>query len=327
MAPKPCITIIGTGLIGSSIGMAIRKTRGDEIDVLGYDRDPAQAEAALNKGALMEIEGDLVSAASRGDMLILALPITAIRETLQTIAHSLKSGCVIHDTASIKVAVLAWADELLPREVSYIGGDPILFGDEVGIEAAHADLFNGKQYCITPSKRASSEGVRLITDLVAMMGAIPHYIDPYEHDGLIGGVEHLADMVAMAFLHALRSAADEDEMRRMAGATFDRVTTLSMPKASAVEYRGRALYNHDNVLRWIDGMQAKLSQFRALVERSDGVTIEDYYRIEMENRLLWLRDRASQNWGDMPEKTDIPTSGEFLSEMLFGGLARRRREE
>jgi hypothetical protein len=113
-------------------------------------------------------------------------------------------------------------------------------------------------------------------------------------------------------------------MRRMAGATFDRVTCFS--SADPAEYHGRALLNRDNILRWIDNVQAELSQFRALVERGDGSAIEAYYQVEMQERLQWLQDRASQNWGDMPEKTDIPTSGEYISEMLFGGLGRRRRD-
>jgi prephenate dehydrogenase len=209
--------------------------------------------------------------------------------------------------------------------VSYVGGDPILFGDEAGIESARADLFAEKQYCITPSARASSEAVKLVTDLVAMTGAIPHYIDPHEHDGLVGATEHLADILAVTFLRALTSSGGWRDMRRMAGATFDRVTCFS--SGDPGEYRGRALLNRENVLRWIDKVQAELSQFRTLVERGDAGAIEVYYQQEMANRLQWLQDRAAQNWGDMPEKTDIPTSGEFISEMLFGGLARRRRDE
>ena len=74
-------------------------------------------------------------------------------------------------------------------------------------------------------------------------------------------------------------------------------------------------------------MQRELSQFRYYVEREDGEAIAEYYQAEMEQRLVWLQDRAEHNWGDMPEKTNIPSSGEFLGEMLFGGFARRGRDE
>jgi prephenate dehydrogenase len=325
MASQPTITIVGTGLIGTSLGMSIMQSRGKEINVIGHDQDHAQAGLARRMGAVANVERNLISACAKADMLILAIPASGIRETLELVANDLKSGCVIHDTASIKVPVLEWAHEILPPEVSYVGGDPILFGDEAGIDSARADLFAGKQYCIIPSMRASSEAVKLVTDLVAMTGAIPHFIDPYEHDGLIAATEHLADIVAVTFLRALSTSGGWRDMRRMGGATFDRVTCFSA--ADPTEYRDRALLNKDNVVRWIDALQNQLSQFRMLVERGDGASIETYYQEEMQERLEWLQDRATQNWGDMPEKTDIPTSGEFMSEMLFGGFGRRRRQE
>jgi prephenate dehydrogenase len=322
MASQPCITIIGTGLIGTSLGMAIRQSRGKEIAVLGHDKDPGQAGLARRMGGIDKVERNLISACAKADLIVLAIPASGIQETLQLVANDLKPGCVLTDTASLKVPVLQWADELLPAEVSFVGGDPILFGDDAGIDAARADLFAEKQYCLTPSPRATSDSVKLATDLVTMVGAIPHFIDPYEHDGLIGGTEHLADVLAVTLLRTLSSSGGWRDMRRMAGATFDRVTCFSV--ADSVEYRDRALLNRENILRWIDAFQRELEHFRSLVEREDGEAIELYYSAEMKNRLEWLRDRATQNWGDMPERTQVPTSGEFFSQMLFGGLGRRR---
>lgn len=325
MASQPCITIIGTGLVGTSLGMAIHKSRGKEITVLGHDKDPGQAGLARRMGGIDKVERNVISACAKADMIVLAIPASGIHETLQLVANDLKPGCVITDTASLKVPVLQWADELLPPEVSFVGGDPILFGDDAGTESARADLFAQKQYCLTPSVRATPDSVRLVSDLVTMAGAIPHFIDPYEHDGLIGGTEHLADVLAVALLRTLSSSGGWRDMRRMSGATFDRVTCFSM--ADPAEYRDRALLNRENILRWIDALQRELERFRSLIEREDGEAIEQYYGGEMETRLEWLRDRANQNWGDMPERTEIPTSGEFFSQMLFGGLGRRRSED
>lgn len=322
MASRPCITIVGTGLIGTSLGLAIRNARENELDVLGHDKDPGQAGLARRMGAINKVDRNLISACAKADMIILAIPASALRETLGLIAGDLKSGCVITDTASVKVPVLEWADELLPPDVSFVGGDPILFGDEAGIDSAKPDLLSQKLYCLTPSTRATSEAVKLVTDLVAMVGAIPHFVDPHEHDGLIGGTEHLADVMAATLLRTLSSSGGWRDMRRMCGATFDRVTCFSM--ADTAEYRDRALLNRENLLRWIDSFQQEISRFRRLVEQENGEAIQTYYQAEMDNRLQWLQDRDTQNWGDMPQKTDIPSSGEFLSQMFFGGLGRRR---
>ena len=322
MASRPCITIVGTGLLGASIGMAILKSRGNEIDVLGHDIEFAQARLAQRMGAVSRVERNLISACRNADLLLLAIPASGIRETLELVAADLKSGCVVHDVASVKVDVLKVADELLPDDVSYVGGDPVLFGDEAGIESARADLFQGVYYALTPSVKASSESIKLVTDLVSMLGARPHFIDPHEHDGLIGGTEHLADVIAASMLATLTKSNGWRDMRKMCGATFDRVTCFSQMDAS--EYRSRALQNKANIVRWIDSFQRELFELRRLIDVEDADAIERYYQREMDERLRWLQDRDSGDWGDMPEKTDIPTAGEFTSQMLFGGLARRR---
>jgi prephenate dehydrogenase len=325
MASRPCITIVGTGLIGTSMGMAVLQARGKEIDVLGHDIDFGQARLAQRMGGVTRAERNLISACSQADMIILAIPTMAIRETLQLIANDLKSGCVVTDVAGLKVPTLEWADELLPREVSYVGGDPILFGDEAGIDSARADLLKGAYYCIAPSMRASSDSIKLVSDLVAMVGAIPHFIDPHEHDGLIGGTEHLADIVAVTLLGSLTRSDGWRDMRKMCGATFDRVTCFS--QADPAEYSSRALLNKENILRWIDSFTREMWDFRRLIETEDTGGLEKYYQAEMNARLQWLKDRESKDWGDMPKKGDVPTSGDFMSQMLFGGFARRKTEE
>jgi prephenate dehydrogenase len=322
MASQPCITIVGTGLIGTSIGMAIQAARGSEITVLGHDRDMAQARLAQRMGGVNKVERNLRAACAQADMIVMAIPADQVRETLALIAHDLKAGCVLTDTTSIKVPVLAWADEYLPDNVSFVGGDPVLFGDEAGIEAARADLLKGALYALTPSPKATAESVKLVTELVAMMGARPHFIDPHEHDGLIGGTEHLADVLAVVLLHTLSTSGGWRDMRRLGGATFDRVTCFS--QAEAQEYVSRALLNKDNLLRWIDQFQQQLDEFRRLVAGDNGPALAEYYEQEMTERLAWLQDRATGEWGDLPDKVDLPTSGEYLSQMLFGGLARRR---
>jgi prephenate dehydrogenase len=302
--------------------MAIQKARGQEILILGHDRDMAQARLAQRMGGVSKVERSLISACAQADMIVLAVPVDQMRETLSLIANDLKPGCVITDTASIKAPVLEWADECLSTEVSFVGGDPVLFGDEAGVESARADLLQDALYAITPSVRATSDSVKLVTDLVAMVGAVPHFIDPHEHDGLIGGTEHIADVLAVVLLHTLSASGGWRDMRRLGGATFDRVTCFAM--ADAGEYVSRALLNKDNLLRWIDSFQHELDDFRRLVSGDNGPAIREYYEQEMEARLAWLQDRASGEWGDRPEKVELPSSGEYFSQMLFGGLGRRR---
>ena len=100
MATKPCITIIGMGLIGTSIGLAIRNARGDEIQIVGHDKDHGAAGLARRMGAVHKAERNLFSACSQADMIIMAIPASGVKETLELIAKDLKSGCVITDKSA-----------------------------------------------------------------------------------------------------------------------------------------------------------------------------------------------------------------------------------
>jgi prephenate dehydrogenase len=323
MATKPCITIIGTGLIGTSLGMAIGRAKDKDVLVIGHDKDFARAKLAQKMGGVDKVDRNLISACAQADLIVLAIPASGIRQTLEIVADDLKSGCTVTDVASVKVPVIEWADELLPAEVSFVGGDPILFGDEAGIDAARPDLFQGKLYCIIPSTRATAESVKVVTDLAVLAGAAPHFIDPHEHDGLIGGTEHIADVLAAVLLHALSSSGGWRDMRRMCGATFDRVTCFS--SADPAEYRDRAQLNRENLLRWIDAYQLELDNMRRLIAAGDGAEIEAYYEAQMETRLQWLKDRAEQNWGERSQGPKLPTPGEYMSQMLLGGLGGRQK--
>ncbi|MCP4515874.1 MAG: prephenate dehydrogenase/arogenate dehydrogenase family protein, partial [Delftia sp.] len=110
---KPCITIIGLGLIGGSIGLALQAS-GKAIHVVGHDIAPGVSRLAQKKGVVNKSNLNLPSACENADLLIIATPITASRETLADIKPHLKPGCVITDTAVLKGPVLAWAEEILP---------------------------------------------------------------------------------------------------------------------------------------------------------------------------------------------------------------------
>ena len=318
MTTQACITIVGTGLVGASIGMAIRKAKGEDLLILGHDKDPRKAKQAQKMEAIDKTEWNLISACSQADMIVLAIPVSEMRETLELIASDLKSGCVITDTCDVKGPVLEWADKLLPPEVSFIGGNPVLFGGESGLEAARPDLFKDKSYCLIPSSSADPDGVKLITDLVLMLGATPHYLDPYEHDGLLGGTEHLADALAAIWLHTLSSSSGWQDMRRTAGSAFDRITRFST--FNIAEHREHMMLNKDNILRWLDAFEENVHEFRGIVARQDGQALENYYTAEIDAREKWHQDRETQNWGPSTPKSELPSAGEMLSQLFFGKL-------
>ena len=246
---KPRITIVGLGLIGGSIGLALCQT-GNDYEVVGHDREHAVAGKARKLGAVGKTEWNLVSACEEADLIIVATPVMAIKETLTAIASYLKPGCLITDTASIKGPVMAWAKEILPDTVNFVGGNPIISQEgslPTGIEGARADLFQGGLYCLTPSPEAAPQAVQLATDLVHLLGASPFFLDAAEHDGLMAGVDHLPFILSAALLETAVQSPAWREMRKLAGDAFQSVTRFS--SGDAATYRDACLTNGENIVR------------------------------------------------------------------------------
>jgi len=321
---KPRITIIGLGLIGGSIGLALRQTENDH-EVVGHDREQTVASKARKRGAVSKTEWNLISACEGADLIILATPVMAIKETLTAIAPYLKPGCLITDTASIKGPVMAWAKEILPDTVNFVGGDPIIsqgLNQETsatgslptGLEGARADLFQGGLYCLTPSSEAAPRAVQLATDLVHLLGANPFFLDAAEHDGLVAGVDHLPFVLSAALLGTTIASPAWREMRKLAGDAFQSATHFS--SGDAATYRDACLTNGGNIVRWIDACLARLKELREVIAAQEAEELEKTFEEAMSARDRWLRDKAEGRWELAEEISASPPQQSFLRRFI-----------
>jgi prephenate dehydrogenase len=313
---KPRITIVGLGLIGGSIGLALRQA-GNDYEVVGHDREHAVAGKARKLGAVSKTEWNLVSACEEADLIIIATPVMAIKETLTAIASYLKPGCLITDTASIKGPVMAWAREILPETVNFVGGNPIISQEgslPTGIEGARADLFQGGLYCLTPSPEAAPQAVQLAADLVHLLGASPFFLDAAEHDGLMAGVDHLPSILSAALLGTAVQSPAWREMRKLAGDAFQSVTRFS--SGDAATYRDACLTNGENIVRWIDTCLARLKELREVIAAQEIEKLEKIFEEAMSVRDRWLRDKAEGRWELAEETSALPPQQSFLRRLI-----------
>ena len=305
--PKPRITIVGLGLIGGSIGLALHQA-GDDYEVVGHDREHAVAGKARKRGAVSKAEWNLISACEKADLIVIATPVMAIKETLTAIAPHLKSGCLITDTANIKGPVMAWAKEILPDTVSFVGGNPVIRQEgslPTGIEGASADLFQGGLYCLTPSPETAPQAVQLATDLVHLLGATPFFLDATEHDGLVAAVDHLPFVLSAALLGATTQSPAWRGMRRLAGDAFQSAAHFS--SGDAAIYRDACLTNGQNVVRWLDACLVRLKELREVIAAQEAEKLEKIFEEAMSARDEWLKDKAEGRWEQVGEiSTGIP---------------------
>src|SRR5689334_9953028 len=145
------VGIVGLGLIGGSIGLALKRSKLAGTQIVGYDRDLEVALRAQRFGAVDSVERTLAGLADTAGLIVIATPIVAIRGVFAEIGPRLQQGAVVTDVASTKGEVLRWARELLPSHVHFVGGHPMAGKEQTGPQAAEADLFDGRPYCIVPS--------------------------------------------------------------------------------------------------------------------------------------------------------------------------------
>lgn len=285
------IAIVGLGLIGGSIGLALRKAEPD-FEIVGHDKDSSVLKQARKLGATDKAEGNLISAIEEADLVIIATPAMAIRDVFEAAAPYLKPNCVITDTATVKAQVLQWAEELLPETVHFVGGDPMVSEDEAGIDAATPDLFTGSTYCIVPSANAHPAAIELVTGMVRTLGAEPFYLDAVEHDGQIVGVEHLPLMLATALLMTTTQSSAWRDLSRLSSRTFWRATHL--PGTDPATYRDICLTNQDNISRWIDLYIDSLKDLQDKLASEDAEAWDELFAALMYTRRLWLERRVGE---------------------------------
>jgi len=315
---KPRVTIVGLGLIGGSLGLALKESS-VELELVGHDARNEVARRAHKRGAIDKIDWNLVSACDRADLVLIATPALAVKEVLQHIGPELKEGCVVSDTAGSKAQVVQWADELLPPGVSFVGGDPMVGAEGSGIDAARADLFKDKVYCLTPAAKAEPGAVKLVAGLVGLLGARPFFLDAAEHDGLVAAIDHLPFAMSAALLNLVAHTPSQRELRRMVGPTFHRATHLA--STDPLTYRDLCLTNRDALLRWIDASRQSLAELRALIAEGNEKQLAAFFDDAFATREEWLKPVVDES--DATASQALRDTSSFGLGSLFGIRPRR----
>ncbi len=149
------VAVIGTGLIGGSIGLAL-KARTD-AEVVAFDRDPAAAARAVERGAADRAAGTPADAAVGADFVFIATPVGAIAESARVIAESVSDGAIVTDVGSTKSRVVVEVDKVLRQGSAFIGGHPMAGTEQEGIEAASSTMFEGAWWILTPTEGSDAD--------------------------------------------------------------------------------------------------------------------------------------------------------------------------
>ena len=331
------IAIIGLGLIGTSIGLGLREWAArekkrdgkDRIEVIGFDIDLAQQQLAKKMKAVDNTAWNMPAVVRDADVVIVATPVGAVADVFRTIGDHLKHGSIVTDVCSTKGQVMEWARDLLPTTTNFIGGHPMA-GKTQSTEAAEATLFKGATWCVCPSVRAPEAAVQTIIGLVAALDAEPQFIDPDEHDGFVGGVSHLPFVLSTVLVNTVSSGPGWRDMKQLSAGGFRDTSRLA--GGSVEMHRDICLTNTESIVRWIDEFTASLGEMRGLLtsdQPDQSAALHAFFNKARDARADWATSERSD--GNLTQDTESELSrsamaGQF-GQMLFGGLARRRRPD
>ncbi|MCY3887281.1 MAG: prephenate dehydrogenase/arogenate dehydrogenase family protein [Chloroflexi bacterium] len=308
------ISIIGLGLIGGSIGLALKQGGGSDPELVGFDADASVMAAAKGAGAVDRTVTGLDEAVAGAELVIVAVPPISVEGVFHAIAPRLAEGAVVTDTASTKGQVLRWAERHLPASVAFVGGHPMAGKSDQGIGNADATLFHGRPYVLVPADAASETAVSAVVGLVERVGGDPLFIGAMEHDQLVGAVSHLPLVASTALFTLLRRSAGWNDFARVAGPAYRDLTRLAAgdPQMSV----GICATNSNNLRAWIDRYIDELQRLRDLLEGSPEVLLEEFETAQ--------RDRADFVRGPparvaASEPIERPTIASSLGTLLLGG--------
>jgi prephenate dehydrogenase len=282
------IAIIGLGLIGGSIGLALKQASWRGAEIIGYARRRETGSLALKSGAVDKVESNLRNVVKGADIVIIAAPVLTIKDIFEQIAPELSDDSIVTDTASTKMQVMQWAVKKLPSRISFVGGHPMAGKEISGIRAANADLFHNCIYCLTPLPKTKPAAVRTVKDMVKKLGAVPIVIGAEEHDRLVAGVSHLPLLLSVALVSVTTKNPSWQQMSRLAASGYRDLTRLASgnPEVNA----HICLSNQAAIVSWIDAFIDELQRLRTLI--ADGSDeIEKALAVANEARRKWLERR------------------------------------
>lgn len=285
--------IIGTGLVGGSVGLALRR---NGVVVRGYDHDAERMARALEMGALDESVASAAGAVADADLVVIAVPVSTVADA---VVEALDAGAaIVTDVGSVKAPVVDAVEAARPALAArYVGGHPMAGSEQDGLDGADADLFQGATWVLTPTERTDAAAFATVRQTLGAIGAEVFAVTPEEHDALVAMVSHVPQLAATTLMDvAATRGAGHALLLRLAAGGFRDMTRIAAGHPGI--WPDICVTNRDAIVTALDEYVAALEQVRAMVVASD------------RSGLLEVLDRARAARRSLP--TGIPADVELV---------------
>lgn len=285
------ITIVGVGLLGGSLGLAIKQRQlAAKID--GYVRRSASIEECVKSGVVDHATRDIERAVENADLVILCTPLSRMRELAEQMLPALKPGAIVTDVGSVKGSVINELDPIFARAKAYfVGSHPMAGGEKMGVSAAKPDLFEKAVCVVTPTAESNQNAVKTVEKFWTDVGARVVKLSPQAHDELVSRSSHLPHVIAAELANYVLSPTHAKEQALLCASGFRDTTRVA--SGSPEMWRDISLANQKNLSRVLGIYIEGLEEFRHALDNGDTKAIEEFFGKAKERRDAWRAQATS----------------------------------
>jgi prephenate dehydrogenase len=285
------ITIIGVGLLGGSIGLAIRR-RKLARQTAGFVRRNASLKDCEKAGAMDFATTDLPAAVWDADLVILCTPLAQMLPLVERMLPALKPGAIVTDVGSVKTGVVRELELLIAKAgAHFVGSHPMAGAEKTGVSAARADLFVNTVCVVTPTMKTNRAALKKVEQFWKTIGSRVLELSPETHDALVSRSSHLPHIIAATLAsHVLNSERPKHQAALCANGFRD---TTRIASGSPEMWRDIALANRKNLAKSLDAFIADLQKFRRLLKKADAKAITIFFETAKLRRDNWCAACAS----------------------------------
>lgn len=290
--PIKHLVVVGTGLIGGSLALALKKA-GLVERVTGVGRNRDNLELAKNIGVVDDWTHEIAAAVVDADIVLLAVPMTAYESVFTAMAKSLPAKAIVTDAGSTKQSAIAAAQKCLPDSCHFVAAHPIAGTEKSGAGAAFAELFHGHLCILTPQKHTDPAALQLVRNMWETAGSRVICMAPAEHDEFLAAVSHLPHLAAFALVNAVRKQGNEEhEPFEFAAGGFRDFTRIA--SSSPEMWRDIALCNREAIIFQIDALQDELKAMKLSLQSGDGEQLLNDFKSAKKARDAWLEKHGDK---------------------------------
>lgn len=275
------ISILGTGLLGGSIGLALKSLSSD-YQITGYSHNESTVRRAVEVGAIDHGTTDPAKAVDQAQMVILCTPVGVFDEILLKIGPALAAGTVITDVGSTKRSVIHLADKHLPAGIFFVGSHPIAGSEKRGVEFARTDLFHKHLCILTPTGKTDPTALSTVEKLWQQIGMRTMHLSPEDHDRLLANISHLPHLLAAALV-----AMQPQEALNLSGKGF--LDTTRIAGGDGGLWRDILLDNRDNLAESVEQLKSQLDGVLAMLRDGKGEPLRHWLDAAAERRELLMQ--------------------------------------